>query len=223
MDFIADTRRQKRKQIDNRSSFEGLVRRLGKRTWCSANTFFRRRIMVFLQDGKILMGHAERHSRMPASCLPLSEMDMDIRRMERVNFESRDWRSKSNGLTQGWSRSGPLVVLRESVVLRPARLSPNVMEQPMEWIAVGDRNPDRYGEYLGSTKARPRGWVFKFAPVGWICSDDYPVTHWMPLPDPPHNPAMQATAASKEVGPTESEKAAAPDRQRYTARPGGDL
>ena len=29
------------------------------------------------------------------------------------------------------------------------------------------------------------GWVFHYAPVGWICYDDYPVTHWMPLPDKP--------------------------------------
>lgn len=59
----------------------------------------------------------------------------------------------------------------------------------MQWIAVTDKNPDDFGEYLGSTKARPNGWVFKFSQVGWICSDDYPVTHWMQMPSPPHSPS----------------------------------
>ncbi len=54
-----------------------------------------------------------------------------------------------------------------------------------QWISVKDKNPEEYGEYLGSTRARPSGWVFAYAPVGWISADDYPVTHWMPLPDPP--------------------------------------
>ena len=53
------------------------------------------------------------------------------------------------------------------------------------WISVKDHNPENFGEYLGSTRARPRGWIFIYAPVGWICSDDYPVTHWRPLPAPP--------------------------------------
>lgn len=53
------------------------------------------------------------------------------------------------------------------------------------WISVNDLLPEKYGEYLCSTKARPYGWVVVYAPVGWICSDDYPVTHWQYLPEPP--------------------------------------
>lgn len=53
------------------------------------------------------------------------------------------------------------------------------------WVSVDDRLPEEYGEYLCATKARPHGWVFKYAQVGWMCSDEYPVTHWMPLPLPP--------------------------------------
>jgi len=55
------------------------------------------------------------------------------------------------------------------------------------WISVNDRLPEKYGEYFCSTKARPHGWVVVYAKVGWICSDDYPVTHWMPLPEPPED------------------------------------
>ena len=54
-----------------------------------------------------------------------------------------------------------------------------------KWRAVKDGNPDQYGDYLASTPAKPRGWIVRFAPVGWICSDAYPVTHWMPLPEAP--------------------------------------
>jgi len=56
--------------------------------------------------------------------------------------------------------------------------------KPMDWTSV-EEPPEKYGEYLGSTRARPRGWVFQYAAAGWICSADYPVTHWMPLPDAP--------------------------------------
>lgn len=56
-----------------------------------------------------------------------------------------------------------------------------------EWISVKDRLPEKHGEYLAATTARPRGWVIVYAPVGWICSASYPVTHWMPLPEPPCN------------------------------------
>lgn len=54
-----------------------------------------------------------------------------------------------------------------------------------DWIKCSDRLPDKYGEYLASTSARPCGWVVVYAPVGWIASEEYPVTHWMPLPEPP--------------------------------------
>lgn len=54
-----------------------------------------------------------------------------------------------------------------------------------DWISVDDRLPDEYGEYFVSRACRPRGWVVVYAPVGWVCSDDYPVTHWQPMPGPP--------------------------------------
>ncbi|MGI9569506.1 MAG: DUF551 domain-containing protein [Desulfobulbia bacterium] len=56
-----------------------------------------------------------------------------------------------------------------------------------KWISVKDRLPDKHGEYFVSRACRPRGWVIRYAPVGWIVNDDYPVTHWMPLPKPPEN------------------------------------
>ena len=68
----------------------------------------------------------------------------------------------------------------------------------MKWVSVKERQPNKHGEYLGSTKARPRGWVFVYAPVGWICSNDYPVTHWMPMPERPRcslNPSSPETAS----------------------------
>lgn len=52
------------------------------------------------------------------------------------------------------------------------------------WIPVSERLPEKYGEYLCATTARPRGWVITYAQVGWICSDDYPVTHWKPIEPP---------------------------------------
>jgi len=59
----------------------------------------------------------------------------------------------------------------------------------------------------------------------WLWSSPKRVTSEMPwldeykqdvvsmIVDATSNPAMQATEASKEVGPTEAKKAAAPDRQ----------
>ncbi|MBW2037027.1 MAG: DUF551 domain-containing protein [Deltaproteobacteria bacterium] len=66
------------------------------------------------------------------------------------------------------------------------------------WISVKDRNPEKFGEYLGSTRARPRGWVFMYAQVGWVCSRDYPVTHWMPLPAAPHTTYKAIIGDKKE-------------------------
>ena len=57
----------------------------------------------------------------------------------------------------------------------------------MEWISVNDRLPERHGEYLVSRRCRPKGWVCMYAPIGWIVNNGYPVTHWMPLPDPPED------------------------------------
>lgn len=55
-----------------------------------------------------------------------------------------------------------------------------------EWISVDDTLPDEYGDYLVSRTCRPNGYVVTYAPVGWLCTDFFPVTHWMPLPEPPN-------------------------------------
>ena len=56
-----------------------------------------------------------------------------------------------------------------------------------EWISVEERLPDLYGTYLIYTcnnhvkLGRFCEWAIGFAPS----FDDYTVTHWMPLPEPP--------------------------------------
>lgn len=55
------------------------------------------------------------------------------------------------------------------------------------WISVEERLPDLYGTYLIHTcnnhvkLGRFCEWAIGFAPS----FDDYTVTHWMPLPEPP--------------------------------------
>ena len=61
------------------------------------------------------------------------------------------------------------------------------VEPRAEWISVRERLPDLYGTYLVYT-------YDNHIKLGYFCElviglppsfDDYAVTHWMPLPEPP--------------------------------------
>ena len=61
------------------------------------------------------------------------------------------------------------------------------VEPRAEWISVEERLPDLYGTYLVYT-------YDNHIKLGYFCElviglppsfDDYAVTHWMPLPEPP--------------------------------------
>ena len=56
-----------------------------------------------------------------------------------------------------------------------------------EWISVDERLPELYGAYLTHTF---RGYIKISHFEEWVIGekpsfDDYTVTHWMPLPEPP--------------------------------------
>ena len=65
-------------------------------------------------------------------------------------------------------------------------------EQP-RWISVEERMPERYANVIVCTKNGVVGEAIKseYAKHGWAWSGydgedtDEPVTHWMPLPEPP--------------------------------------
>ncbi|WKZ94053.1 DUF551 domain-containing protein [Chimaeribacter arupi] len=76
-----------------------------------------------------------------------------------------------------------------------------------EWIKCSERMPDEdipviggfngwdgkfeYDCYARSTKAADEGWIWckcdDFGRGDWWADDDYPLTHWMPLPEPPED------------------------------------
>lgn len=61
------------------------------------------------------------------------------------------------------------------------------MEKQIEWISVDERLPSIQGSYLVYTlKGRIRiDYCYDMYCNGELNFDDYLVTHWMPLPQPP--------------------------------------
>lgn len=60
----------------------------------------------------------------------------------------------------------------------------------MEWISVRDRLPEP-GQRVIATNGTVSGEAYlgdcwkRYYGVGWQTAFDLPVTHWMPLPEPP--------------------------------------
>lgn len=58
-----------------------------------------------------------------------------------------------------------------------------------QWISVNDRLPERYNNYLVYYSEIDEFEVIEYGYGSWVTPEgdvpDYPVTHWMPLPEPP--------------------------------------
>ena len=59
-----------------------------------------------------------------------------------------------------------------------------------QWVPVSVRLPEEHGEYIVVIKGTNRATTLLYLPIGGTgrCPGSlapYPVTHWMPLPEPP--------------------------------------
>ena len=63
----------------------------------------------------------------------------------------------------------------------------NAGYRKQEWISVDERLPEREGKYLVATFDRRVGIgnLIDYYCDGDLSFDNYKVTHWMPLPEPP--------------------------------------
>ena len=96
----------------------------------------------------------------------------------------------NNSFDKQYSKRGLLTAPHTADDLIANGVVVSKMETTTKWIPVTDENPKEAGEYIVKIAYASHATALWYNPVEdvWF-SDDYrdryPVTHWMPLPEPP--------------------------------------